>query len=72
MYIVMCQVSGGMTGTRQAVLKSRDEVLYFGSETEARLEALRLDRKMNGPHATANFRYWPVTVEAAQAEGYQL
>jgi hypothetical protein len=60
-YIIMCRVSGGVTGTREAVLKHNDMTRLFTSEMEARLEALRLDKQMNGnPYKTADFQYWPV------------
>ena len=57
-YVIRCQVSGGVTGTREGLLKENGEVRYFSTATEADAEALRLTAAMNGPHAKAQFRYW--------------
>ena len=57
-FIVMCQVSGGVTGTRVAPLKSNGEIRYFDTHAAALQEAERLNRTMNHQHSTASFRYW--------------
>jgi hypothetical protein len=58
-FIVMCRVSGGVSGTREAPLKADGRVRYFDTEAEAAAEAQRLNRQMNGnPYRTADFRYW--------------
>lgn len=55
---IWCRVSGGVTGTREAWLKSDDKIQQFDSEAEAQAEADRLLRTTNGnPHRTANFSY---------------
>lgn len=60
-YIVMCRVSGGVTGTREAPLKANGEVRTFGTRAEAEGVATHLMRELNGnPHRTADFRYWAV------------
>ena len=59
-YIVMCRVSGGVTGTREAPLKRDHVIRLFETEAEAAAEAARLDTMMNRNfHRTADFRYWP-------------
>ncbi len=64
-WIVMCRVSGGVTGTRQAPLKGRDgDVRDFETREAAADEARRLNREMNGPYGAARFTYWPEEVHA--------
>jgi hypothetical protein len=58
-WIVRCRVSGGVTGTREAVLKANGVVKYFEDEESARTEARRLAQAMNNAYAVANFEYWP-------------
>jgi hypothetical protein len=62
-WIIRCRVSGGVTGTRESILK-RDGVIATFDEAEARAEAARLHAQANGPHATARFAYWPAPSEA--------
>jgi hypothetical protein len=58
-YIVMCRVSGGITGTREGPLKNEGRVVIFTDKDVAQSEADRLDEQMNGnPHRQADFRYW--------------
>lgn len=61
-WIVMCRVSGGVTGTREAVLKANDVVQYF-DEAGARAKAQQLMAKMNNQYSVANFQYWPVRAD---------
>jgi hypothetical protein len=58
--VVMCRVSGGVTGTREALLKGKDgEVQYFESFEVAQAEARRLMESANGDrYRTATFQYW--------------
>jgi hypothetical protein len=57
-WIVMCHVSGGVTGTRQAPLKGiAGNVKRFASEDDARAEAVRLTNASRTSRAT--FAYWP-------------
>jgi hypothetical protein len=60
MWIVMCRVSGGVTGTRESVLKGRDGLQkHFETEAEATAEAVRLMATNQGDrYRTADFRYW--------------
>lgn len=60
MWNVMCRVSGGVTGTREALLKSLGTVVDFPSYDEAKAEADRLNATMNHEYSKADFRYWPV------------
>lgn len=59
MFIVMCRVSGGVTGTREAPLKKGGVVEQFPTRAEAQAVATRLMDQANGPYRTADFRYWP-------------
>jgi hypothetical protein len=58
-WIVRCRVSGGVTGTRESVLKSNGFTQYFETEADAREKASRLVAQMNGPYSIAHFQYWP-------------
>lgn len=71
-FVVMCSTEGGPTGTRQAVLKSGGGVLYFGSESEAQHESMRLNMRAFGINGSAisSQKYWPVSEAEAQAGGY--
>jgi hypothetical protein len=61
MFQVMCKVSGGYTGTRTAVLKANGVERWFDTRVEAEIEAMRLNREMNGnPYRTADFQYWVI------------
>lgn len=58
MFLIMCRVSGGVTGTREAALKGRDGgVKYFESQEAAQAEASSLNSQPR-PYSTASFRYW--------------
>lgn len=60
-HIVMCEVSQGVTGLRQSPLKRHGVVCTYPTFDAAALAAAGLERQMNGPSATALFRYWAVT-----------
>lgn len=57
-YVVMCRVSGGITGTREAILKRDGVPQYFATREAAQTEATRLNDRMNNPYSHADFRYW--------------
>jgi hypothetical protein len=58
---VMCRVSGGVTGTRTALLKQNGTVRQFESMAEAEAEAKRLSDAANADrYRTAYFQYWAV------------
>lgn len=58
-YVIWCQVSGGVTGTRTSTLKGRDgQELHFATREEAQAEADRLTRLTATVNSPANFRYW--------------
>ena len=63
-YRVMCRVSGGVTGTREALLMDRDgEARGFATREEAEAEAKRLTdavRAQDHGASRASFRYWAV------------
>lgn len=48
-------VSGGATGHRVSLLKSKGQVQVFDDRDAANAEADRYMREMNGPYATATF-----------------
>ena len=57
-FIVRCRVSGGVTGTREGIVKKDGEYLYFDTMEEASQHAKHYRNQANGPHATAHFEYW--------------
>lgn len=59
-YIVMCQVSGGLTGTNRGPLKDQEHrVKYFNTQDEANSEAARLNEWARaGTYRHAEFKYW--------------
>ena len=57
-WIVMCQVSGGVTGLRRSPLQRNGTVRYFALEDEARSTATELNKEKNNRFSTASFRYW--------------
>lgn len=61
-HIVMCEVSGGVTGHRQAPLRSNGEVVYFETWEEAEAKAWQLQQaaEETASHSSATFRYWPM------------
>jgi hypothetical protein len=64
MAYVMCRVSGGVTGTRQARLKSHGEVRVFPTFSDAEAEARRLTDAVKADRAAgvygAQYQYWAV------------
>jgi len=60
-WIVMCRVSGGVTGTREGVLKHLGATRYFEDADEAHAEAARLRVSMNASRfGGASYQYWAV------------
>lgn len=61
MYHVQCEVSGGVTGHRTALLKSDNKIVEFDTFAAAQEEAARLQKEaLDWRHSTASFRYWAV------------
>lgn len=54
---VHCRVSGGVTGTREALLKANGVVIEFETRAAAQERADQLNRDMNNPYAVASFSY---------------
>lgn len=54
---VHCRVSGGVTGTREALLKANGIVQVFATRALAQERADKLNREMNNPYAVASFSY---------------
>ena len=59
-YNVMCRVSGGVTGTRQALWKQGGLIVEFESREAAESHAATMMGQTNGPNATCRFEYWAV------------
>lgn len=58
MFKIECKVSGGMTGTRVAMLKDKDgQEQTFVYMDQAQAEADRLNKSMNHEYSSASFRY---------------
>jgi hypothetical protein len=59
-YLVMCRVSGGITGTREAPLKEGGYVKYFNTLDDAKSEADVLNemRAQGDMYRSARFKYW--------------
>jgi hypothetical protein len=58
MFGIWCVVSGGVTGHREAWLKSLGDRVSFASRKEAEdLVATMTERKLNDPHRKAAYRY---------------
>ena len=61
MFIIMCRVSGGITGTREGPLKNEGRIRRFADKDEAQELADELSDRYNGnPHRHADFKYWVV------------
>lgn len=58
MYNILCKVSGGTTGSRQALLKSKGAVIEFHTQGQAERRASELTRIANGnKYRTADYSY---------------
>lgn len=57
-YIIGCRVSGGVTGTRESVLKEQGLTLRFATRDAAQAKAHELNREMNTQFSVASFSYW--------------
>lgn len=62
-WMIMKRVSGGIAGLKTTPLKHDGEVIHFENEVQARAEAEKLTKKMNGAGATASYKYIPKLVE---------
>ena len=60
MFKVMCRVSGGVTGTREQLLKNRGGDIVFATREEAEAEAAEMMKRMNHAYSVADFKYWAV------------
>lgn len=65
MFNVRCRVSGGVTGTREALYKEGGNVAVFPTLEEAKERAGSLTRMMNHPNSRATFEYWAVPASEA-------
>lgn len=55
MFNILVRVSGGVTGTREALLKADGKPMVFGTREEAEAEAAAYRRKMNNPKMRSAF-----------------
>lgn len=55
LYNILCRVSGGVTGTREALLKADGRVVVFEGRAAAQAEADRLNAARRG--SVASFSY---------------
>ena len=56
-YRIWCRVSGGLTGTREAWLKTKSGKIYeTGNKTTAQKKATQLNKTM-GKNSMASFHY---------------
>lgn len=58
-FLVMCAVSGGITGSRQGPMKSDGRILEFETREAAEAEAAK-SRADKSPYGSARFSYWVV------------
>jgi len=57
-WVVLCEVWGGITGSRKAFYKYYGTVVIYEGEAAAKVQARRLDDTINeNPYRTANYRY---------------
>ena len=61
-YQIQCQVSGGITGFRESMLKENKMVYETESYDEATEKADRIEKKMNSGYGSASFSYTVVEV----------
>jgi hypothetical protein len=57
-FIIMANVSGGVTGNRTAPVRQGGKLLKFSSEQEAKDHALHLTKTANRQSSVAQFKYW--------------
>jgi len=65
MFVVRCQVSGGVTGTRTGTLRKGETLCLFESREEAQEQADQLNQRNDSPFRTCEFRYWVEPVASA-------
>jgi hypothetical protein len=63
-FYILCSVSGGVTGHRQALLKENGRIKSFSTREEAAEEATRLMKNVS-PYATASFSYRVIDEDSA-------
>jgi hypothetical protein len=63
-WVILCEVWGGVTGSRKAFYKYHDTIVVYEGKEAAEEHAKQLDITVNSnPNRCANFRY---TAEAAE------
>lgn len=65
MFVVRCQVSGGVTGTRTGTLKKNGVICFFESQADAQEQADQLNQRNDSPYRTCDFRYWVEPIASA-------
>lgn len=57
-WVILCEVWGGITGSRKAFYKYHDSIVVYEGQEAAKVQARQLDTTVNSnPHRCANFRY---------------
>lgn len=57
-WVILCEVWGGITGSRKAFYKYNDSIVVYEGKDDAKAQARQLDTTVNSnPHRCANFRY---------------
>ena len=64
-FYVHCRISGGVTGTREGLLKKDGKVATFSPRAAAETEADRLNREMNNVYSVASFSYRAISADEA-------
>ncbi len=57
MFVIHCEVWGGVTGHRQSLLKSKNEVVTFDTLEAAEKEARRMGQAANSGFRSCSFSY---------------
>ncbi len=64
MFCIMVRVSGGVTGTREALYKAAGKVMEFATKEAAEEEAAAYRRSMNRHNNGVAYHAWIVELEA--------
>lgn len=64
-FVVLCEVSGGVTGYRQGLLREKGQTKLFPTMQAAEEEASKLRVSMGGGHSLATFRYRAMSAREA-------
>jgi hypothetical protein len=58
-FVIMCEVSGGVTGFRKSMMKDGEgKLMFFRNREDAQAICDKYNREFNGQYRTANFKYY--------------